>query len=149
MNPDLAAAFDRIDSLLDVDPAHKDRMDRWEHGDFNDTDNTPALAGSDRTILIEQLRYAREALYELRHSPHLWRTHARLRHPGERVDPDPCGSLRTQIAALPVMLNVGDDGEPLISREAVLELIGEEPPTRRQEMAGRGRGKLGMGAKYR
>ncbi len=68
----LTDALRFIEGLLKVAPEHRDRMQRWEHGDFNDTDNTAALAGTDRTILIGQMDAAATAIEELRHSPHLW-----------------------------------------------------------------------------
>lgn len=70
--PTMREALDMIAALAKVAPEHRDRMQRWEHGDFNDTDNTPNLAGSDRTILIGQLDAIATAIEELRESPHLW-----------------------------------------------------------------------------
>ena len=57
-------------------------------------------------------------LSSLRHSG--W-TVARAAHPESR--PDPGEGLIRDLEAMPVMLNVGDDGEPLVSRELMLETV--------------------------
>lgn len=70
--PTMQEALATLAALAKVAPEHRDRMQRWEHGDFNDTDNTAALCGTDRTILIGQLDALATGIEELRHSPHLW-----------------------------------------------------------------------------
>jgi hypothetical protein len=97
---DLTDALRKIEALLRVSPEHRDRMQRWEHSDFNDTDNTAALAGTDRTILIGQMDAAATAVEEVRHSPHLWAE--------PRVDSD----LAASIDAVADALNAWDQGEP-------------------------------------